>query len=154
MRSLDRTDRALLAALQKNARMSNKQLAAKVGLAPSSCLTRVRKLEAEGVIRNYTAELEPRALGLGLQAMISVQLARHASEAFGKIGDHFRALPETSAVYCLGGSIDFLVHVVCRDTDHLRRLTHTGFMSRPEVARIETSLVYSCARSGLPVTER
>ncbi|RKH33249.1 Lrp/AsnC family transcriptional regulator [Corallococcus praedator] len=151
MTSLDRIDRAILAALQNNARLSNKELAAQVGLAPSSCLTRVRKLESEGVIKGYGAELDARSLGLGLQALIAVQLRLHVGEAFGNIGDHLRSLPETVAVYCLGGTTDFLVHVVCRDTEHLRVLTIRSFTSRPEVSRIETSLVFSFTRSGLPV---
>jgi DNA-binding Lrp family transcriptional regulator len=151
MTPLDRTDRTILAALQNNARLSNKELAARVGLAPSSCLTRVRRLEADGVIRAYRAELSAGALGLGLQALISVQLRLHVGEAFGSIGNHLRSLPEAAAVYCLGGTIDFLVHVVCRDTEHLRVLTIESFTSRPEVSRIETSLVFSFARSGLPV---
>jgi len=151
MSALDRIDRALLAALQNDARISNKELAAHVGLAPSSCLTRVRKLEADGVIQGYRAELAPRALGLGLQALISVQLRVHVTEAFGNIGGHLRGLPETVSVYCLGGAIDFLVHVACRDTDHLRVLTNEAFMNRPEVGRIETSLVFSFSRSSLAV---
>jgi DNA-binding Lrp family transcriptional regulator len=144
--SLDRTDRAILRALQKNARITNKELAAKIGLAPSSCLTRVRKLEADGVITKYTAELEPGALGLGLQALIGVQLRLHVGKDFNSIGDHLRSLPEAVAVYCLGGTTDFLVHVMCRDTEHLRVLTIKSFTSRPEVSRIETSLVFSFAR--------
>lgn len=151
MSALDRIDRVILAALQNNARLSNKELAARVGLSPSSCLTRVRKLESEGVIRAYRADLNAGALGLGLQALISVQLRLHVGEAFGSIGDHLRSLPESVAVYCLGGTIDFLVHVVCRDTEHLRVLTIESFTSRPEVSRIETSLVFSFARLGLPV---
>lgn len=148
---LDRIDRAVLAALQNDARISNKELAAKVGLAPSSCLARVRKLETANVIQGYAAKLAPASLGLGLQALISVQLRLHVGETFQRIGDHFRGLPEAVAVYCLGGTIDFLVHVACRDTEHLRALTIDGFTSRPEVSRIETSLVFSFARLALPV---
>jgi DNA-binding Lrp family transcriptional regulator len=151
MPQLDRIDRAILTALQNNARLSNKELAAQVGLAPSSCLTRVRKLESDGVIKAYRADLDANALGLGLQALIAVQLRLHVGEAFGNIGEHLRSLPETVAVYCLGGTTDFLVHVVCRDTDHLRRLTILSFTSRPEVSRIETSLVFSYTLLGLPV---
>lgn len=141
----------LLAALQNDARISNKQLAAQAGLAPSSCLARVRKLETTNVIEGYTARLHPGALGLGLQALISVQLRLHVGETFQAIGDHLRGLPEAVAVYCLGGTVDFLVHVACRDTEHLRALTIESFTSRPEVARIETSLVFSFARLALPV---
>ncbi|WP_245772159.1 Lrp/AsnC ligand binding domain-containing protein [Myxococcus fulvus] len=62
------------------------------------------------------------------------------------MGAPLRSLPETVAGYCLGGTTDFVVHVVCRDTAHLRRLTILSFTSRPEVSRIETSLVFSCTR--------
>lgn len=150
---LDRIDRSLLRALQNNARLSNKELAAKIGLAPSSCLARVRKLERAGVIAGYRTELAPAPLGLGLQALISVQLRLHVDHAFGSIGDHLRGLPETVAVYCLSGSVDFLVHVACRDTEHLRVLTIKSFTNRPEVSRIETSLVFSFGRSNLAVAE-
>lgn len=153
MTDLDRIDRTLLRALQNNARASNKELAARVGLAPSSCLARVRKLERDGVIAGYRTELAPRLLGLGLQALISVQLRLHVDHAFGSIGDHLRSLPETLAVYCLSGTVDFLVHVACRDTEHLRILTIKSFTNRPEVSRIETSLVFSFSRSNLAVAE-
>lgn len=149
--SLDRIDLGILAALQNDARISNKELAAQVGLAPSSCLTRVRRLESEGVIQGYGARLQMPALGLNLQALIAVQLRLHVKGAFNDLGDHLRSLPEAVAVYCLGGSDDFLVHVACRDTEHLRRLTIESFTSRPEVARIRTSLVFSFARLDLPV---
>jgi len=148
---LDRIDRQILAALQNDARISNKELAAMVDLAPSSCLTRVRRLQDESVITRYGAELDARALGLGLQALISVQLRLHVDQAFGSIGDHLRALPETVAVYCLSGAIDFLVHVACRDVEHLRVLTIRSFTNRPEVAKIETSLIFSFSRSPLDV---
>lgn len=153
MSGLDRIDRTLLRALQNNARISNKELAAQIGLAPSSCLARVRKLEADGVIRGYRAELSPRDLGLDLQAMISVELRLHVDQAFCSLGDHLRALPETVAVYCLAGSIDFLVHVACRDSEHLRVLTLRGFINRPEVSRIETSLVFGFTRSDLAIED-
>ncbi|MEJ7601551.1 MAG: Lrp/AsnC family transcriptional regulator [Kofleriaceae bacterium] len=151
MTGLDRIDRVIVAALQNDARISNKELAARVELAPSACLARVRKLEARGVIASYRAELDPEALGLGLQALISVQLRLHVTENFGSIGQHLRSLPEAVAVYCLGGSIDFLVHVMCRDTEHLRKLTVTSFTNRPEVSRIETSLVFAFSRLPLPI---
>jgi DNA-binding Lrp family transcriptional regulator len=151
MTPLDRTDRAILRELQNNARISNKELAANVGLAPSSCLTRVRKLESDGVITSYRAELAPGALGLGLQALIGVQLRLHVGKDFNSIGTHLRSLPEAVAVYCLGGTTDFLVHVMCRDTEHLRVLTIKSFTSRPEVSRIETSLIFSFARLPLAV---
>ncbi len=150
-RALDRTDRVLLDALQKDARLSNKELAGLADLAPSSCLERVRRLERDGAIQGYHAELDAGQLGLGLQAMIGVQLRFHVRESFDSFGDHLRNLPEARGVWQLAGSTDFLVHVVCRDTAHLHALTVDAFTRRPEVSRIETSLVFSFARTFLPI---
>jgi DNA-binding Lrp family transcriptional regulator len=77
---LDRIDRALVRALQKDARLSNKELAAQVGLAPSSCLERVRRLRRTGVLRGFHADVAPEALGVGLQALIAVQLRQHSRQ--------------------------------------------------------------------------
>jgi DNA-binding Lrp family transcriptional regulator len=92
-RALDPIDLALLDLLQRDARRSNKELAAAVGLAPSSCLARVRRLERE-VIRGYHAELDPLAVGLQVQAMVSVRLRLHSRPAFDSFAAHLRALPE------------------------------------------------------------
>ena len=76
--TLDRIDRQLVAALRKNARLSNRELAAHVGLSASSCLERVRRLESRGVLRGYHADVDPRALGVGLQAVVAVRLSQHS----------------------------------------------------------------------------
>jgi DNA-binding Lrp family transcriptional regulator len=78
--SIDRIDGRILDELQKNARLSNKELAGRVGLAPSSCLERVRRLRRDGVPRGFHAEVDPGALGIGLQALIAVRLARHSRD--------------------------------------------------------------------------
>lgn len=80
---LDRIDRAILAHLQKNARLSNKELAAKVGLAPSSCLARVQRLTKQGVIKGFHAFVDPQALGIGLQALVAVKLKQHSRRRSG-----------------------------------------------------------------------
>ena len=85
-RPLDQIDVAILVALQNDARLSNKELAARVGLAPSSCLERVRRLDRDGVIRGYHARLHPPAVGMGLEAMISIRLDRQTSEHRGFYG--------------------------------------------------------------------
>jgi DNA-binding Lrp family transcriptional regulator len=140
--TLDRTDRRILALLQKDARQSNRQLADAVGLAPSSCLERVRRLRARGVIRGYTAEVDPAALGLSLQAMVSVRLRGHSRQVFEAVRDRIVALPEVLSVYHMGGQTDFLVHVAVRDAEHLRQLAWDHFTTRPEVGQIETSLIF------------
>lgn len=153
MRPLDQTDRALLALLQNNARTSNKELAASVGVAPSTALERVRRLEADGVIRGAHADLDPDALGLGLQALVGVVLRQHARPLVEAFQAHALGLPEVVQVFHTTGTSDFLVHVAVRDTEHLRTLALAAFTERPEVARIETSLLFAHRRTGgLPVS--
>ncbi len=146
-RPLDRTDRALLALLQNNARTSNKELAAAVGVAPSTALERVRRLEGEGVITGYHAELDRQATGLGLQALVGVVLRQHARPLVEAFQAHALSLPEVVQVFHTTGTSDFLVHVAVRDTEHLRTLALAAFTERPEVARIETSLLFEHQRT-------
>ena len=143
---LDRTDAAILAALQKDGRLSNKELAAKVGLAPSSCHERVRKLTETGAIRGFHAEVDPAALGYGVEALISVRLQRHSREQYDTFRSAVLALDEVKAVHHLAGENDFLVHVMARDTAHLRDLALDHFITRPEVGHIETWLIFEHVR--------
>ena len=119
MNTFDRIDDGILSALQNNARMSNKELAAVVGLAPSSCLERVRRLQATGVLRGYRAKVDPGSLGIGLEAFVSVRLAKHSREVVDSFREHVTTLKETVAIYHVAGQEDFLVHVAVRDADHL-----------------------------------
>ena len=139
---LDRTDLAILGALQNDARLSNKELAARVGLAPSSCLERVRRLRDERVLTAFRARVDPRALGVTIQALVFVSLARHDREQVKSFRKHALALHETIGVFHVAGEHDFLVHVGVRDADHLRDLALDAFTSRSEVARIETHLIF------------
>lgn len=147
MIELDRTDSRILHELRNNARLSNKALAGRVGLAPSSTMARVRRLEGAGCIRGYHADLEPGCLGVGLQAMISIRLHRHSAADVIAFRDHALALPEVVRLYHVAGANDFLVHVWTRDAEHLRELAMTSFTSRPEVGHMETGLVFEYAQS-------
>jgi DNA-binding Lrp family transcriptional regulator len=152
MAALNRTDFAILAALQKDARLSNKELAARVSLAPSSCLERVRRLREAGVLAGFRALVDPRALGIAMQALVFVRLARHARKQVRAFRQHALALPESIGVYHVAGQHDFIVHVGVRDANHLRDLAMDAFTSRREVARIETHLIFEHAtRPELPV---
>jgi DNA-binding Lrp family transcriptional regulator len=143
---LDKIDCALIEHLQNNARLSNKELASAVGLAPSSCLTRVQRLRSEGVLRGAHAEVDPDALGVGLQALISVQLRQHSRAQVKAFWKHIMGLPEVLAAFHLAGTHDFQVHVAVRDAHHLRDLALDAFTTRPEVAHIQTSLIFEYAK--------
>ena len=152
MAALNRIDFAILAALQNDARLSNKQLAAQVGLAPSSCLERVRRLCEGGVLTGFRALVEPRALGIAIQALVFVRLARHARKQVKAFRQHALSLPETVGLYHVAGQHDFIVHVGVRDANHLRDVAMDAFTSRREVARIETHLIFEHApKPQLPV---
>src|SRR5262245_45964451 len=117
---LDATDRAILGELQKDARQTNKALAAKVGVAPSTCLERVRELRARGVITGFRAEVDPAAVGRGMEAILSIQQRVADRQAIERLLAHAASLPETVRVMALTGTTDFIVHVAVRDMDHLR----------------------------------
>jgi DNA-binding Lrp family transcriptional regulator len=142
MKRLDRTDYEIVRLLRNNARMPNKEIADAVGLAPSTCLVRVRLLQKMGAITGFKAEVNPAALGVGLQAMISVRLKRHYKPDVEAFREHALSLPEVVRFYHVAGPIDFLVHVWTRDSEHLRDLAMTAFTSREEVSHIETELIF------------
>ncbi len=143
---LDRIDCVMIELLQKDARLSNKELAAAVGLAPSSCLARVQRLRAERVLNGAHAEVDPEALGVGLQALIAVQLRQHSRAKVKAFWKHAMGLPEVLAVFHVAGTHDFQVHVAVRDAHHLRDLALDAFTTRSEVAHIETSLIFEWAK--------
>jgi len=139
---VDRIDYKIVRLLRNNARLSNKQLAQKVGLAPSTCLVRTRQLQQSGVLTGFTAEINPVKLGVGLQAMISVRLKRHFKPDVEAFRQHALNLPEVVRLYHVAGPIDFLIHVWTKDSEHLRDLAMTAITAREEVSHIETELIF------------
>jgi len=139
---LDRIDFDILAVLQKDARVANNRLAAAVSVAPSTCLERVRRLARLGVLRGYHADVDPGALGVGLEAMIAVRLRQHSRKVVDSFRGHVAELPEVRSVFHVTGADDFLVHVAVRDSDHLRDLALDSFTTRPEVDHIQTRLIF------------
>ena len=139
---LDSIDRALLRELQNDARQTNKALAEKVGVAPSTCLERVRELRARGVIEGFRADVDPAAVGRPMEAILSIQQGSAQRQATENLLGHAAALPETVRVMALTGTTDFIVHVAVRDMEHLRDLVW-GLIERREVTRIQSSLVFA-----------
>lgn len=142
MTQLDRIDFELIKLLRNNARISNKELAQNVGLAQSTCLVRVRSLQTMGVLKGFHAEVDAGALGVGLQAMISIRLERHSKPDVEAFRAHALALPEVRQLYHLAGANDFLAQVWVRNSEHLLELVMSAFTAREEVAHIETGLIF------------
>lgn len=145
---LDATDRAILRALRRDARIANNALAELVGVAPSTCLARVRALRESGVIRGYHADVDLAALGHGLQAMVAVRVQAAARSRMGALAREIAARPEVLEVYFLAGKDDFLVRVAARDTAALRAFVVDDLSARPEIAHTETNLVFEHLPAG------
>ncbi|HWS58307.1 MAG TPA: Lrp/AsnC family transcriptional regulator [Actinotalea sp.] len=139
---LDATDRAILRLLREDARMPNNALAEAVGVAPSTCLGRVRALREAGVIRGFHADVDPAALGLHLQAMIAVRVQGTARGEMVAFARRIARRPEVMDVYFVAGADDFLIHVAAKDTETLRTFVVDQLSARPEVAYTETSLIF------------
>jgi DNA-binding Lrp family transcriptional regulator len=139
---LDSVDRALLTELQNDARQTNKALAEKVGVAPSTCLERVRELRNRGVITGFRAEIDPAAIGRPMEAILSIQQRGSHRQATELLLEETAELPETVRVMALTGTTDFIIHVAVRDMSHLRDLVW-ALIERPEIGRIQSSLVFA-----------
>lgn len=131
--------------------MPNNALAERVGIAPSTCLARVRALRESGAIRGVHADIDPAALGEPLQAMIAVRVESGHRGRLMQLADHVRRRPEVRNLYFLAGADDFLVHVTAADSAALRAFVVDQLSARPEVALTETNLIFEHLRgAGLP----
>jgi DNA-binding Lrp family transcriptional regulator len=148
---LDDVDRRILITLHRDARMPNSALADAVGIAPSTCHGRVRRLHDLGVIRGYYADIDPAAIGLSLQAMISVSLQANARSKIRNFIQQIRRKPQVMDVYFLAGADDFLLHVAARDTDDLRSFVVENLNSDSDVAGTQTSLIFEHLRGASPL---
>jgi DNA-binding Lrp family transcriptional regulator len=149
--ALDAVDEAILRVLSTDARTPNNTLAAQVGVAPSTCLMRVRRLQDVGVIRGFHADLAPEALGKPLQAIVSVRLQAHARARIGSFAQEFARLPGVLNVFFLAGVNDFQIHVAAGSPDDLRDFVVKNLSASRDIAGTETNLIFEhiAAGSGL-----
>jgi DNA-binding Lrp family transcriptional regulator len=153
MANLDRTDRRLLAELQDEGRITNVELAERVGLTAPPCLRRVRALEEAGIIRGYHAELDGAKLGYTITVFALVSLKSQAEESLRQFENHVRDLPEVRECHMLNGEIDFILKIVSRDLQSFQEFLTTQLTSAPNVASVKTSLTIRTAKQmpGVPV---
>jgi DNA-binding Lrp family transcriptional regulator len=151
--TIDRIDAEIIRLLQKNAWMPNKQIAAAVRLAPSTCHERIKNLRRSGVIRGAHADVDLRAVGLSLEAFAFIKLAKYERGAIDRFMSDMESIPEVRRVFLLSGRHDVVVHLAVRDIDYLRNLGFDRITSQPMVVSIETSFVYdSRGRNELPIS--
>ncbi len=140
--SLDSTDLALLAELERNGRLTNAALAERAGIAESTCTQRLRSLRERGVIRAFRADIDPAALGLSLQALITVRLGTHGREQVHGFERGVRTLPNVLTAFHVAGADDYLLHVAVPTAAALRELVLDHLTTQPHVRHVETQLVF------------
>lgn len=138
MENLDRIDHRLLAELQADGRISNTELAQRVGLSQSACLRRVQRLEAAGVIEGYGARLNPAALGKGETVFIEITLSRQSEDALDAFERAAAASPDILECHLMAGDYDYLLRVAVADTADYERLHRKQLAAFPHVARIRS----------------
>ncbi len=139
---LDAIDLTLVRMLMGNARVANNALAKAAGIAPSTALSRVQGLRTRGVIRGYRAEVALPALGLGLEAMISVRLSTHTREEMDAFMATVSVLPGVISLFFLAGQNDYLIQLAAPNADALRDFVLEHLSSHPSVQHTETTLVF------------
>lgn len=138
-RRLDSLDRRIVRALQENGRLTNVELAEQIGLSPSPCLRRVRRLEAEGVIARYVALVDQSRVGLPVSVFISIKLESQKVEALGVFEDSIARWPEVMECYLMTGPRDFLLRVVVADLVTYERFLKERLTRLDGIASIESS---------------
>ncbi|MGI3131938.1 Lrp/AsnC family transcriptional regulator [Halopseudomonas pachastrellae] len=145
--NLDNLDRRILDALQRNAKLSNVQLAEEVGLSPSPCLRRVRLLEEAGVIRGYHAQLDRSKAGLGLTVFVGVKVERHHDESANAFRAAVIDLPEVISCHVVSGESDFLLQVVLPDLASYEDFLFSTLLKLPAVSDIRSNFAISTVKS-------
>jgi DNA-binding Lrp family transcriptional regulator len=147
MARLDAIDTAILAQLQSDARRSNRDIAAAVGVSPTTALDRTRALRDRGVITGATLEVDLAAIGRPVQALIAVRIRPPSRRNIEGFRNWVSALPDTLGVFVTSGNEDFLVHVAVADNERLYAFVIDRLTERPEVADVRTSVVYEHVRN-------
>ncbi|MFI6366726.1 Lrp/AsnC family transcriptional regulator [Nocardia sp. NPDC050630] len=146
---MDELDSALLRLLQQDGRRTNRDLAQELGIAPSTCLERVRSLRERGVLLGFHAEVDLPSIGRGLQAIIAVRVRPPTRAIIEQFQAFVARMPEVIGVFVLTGNEDFLLHVAVRDTDHLHAVVLDKLTVRQELADVRTSVVYGHLRKSV-----
>ena len=141
MSMMDRTDERILQTLSENGRISNVELADRVGLSPSACLRRVQSLERSGVIRGYRAVLDPQRLGIGFIAFVSVGLSEHSKQAQREFEAAMADAPEIRECHNVTGAFEYLLRVELPDLSGYKRLHTDVIGTAPHVTSISTHVV-------------
>jgi Lrp/AsnC family leucine-responsive transcriptional regulator len=148
---LDAIDHRIVAALQADGRLTNLELAERVGLSPSPCLRRVKRLERDGYIETYRAMLQRDRLGLGLTVFVGVKIGGHANVEAEAFQDAIIALPEVVACHLVSGEADYLLEVVVPDLAHYQRFLVGKLLNLAIVREVRSNIAIQTLKAGAPL---
>jgi Lrp/AsnC family leucine-responsive transcriptional regulator len=148
---LDMIDSRILVALQADARLSNLELAERIGLSPSPCLRRVRRLEQDGYIDGYRAVLRRDRVGLGLTVFLGVKIEGHANERAAIFEEAVIAMPEVIACHMVSGESDYMLEVVVADITHYQRFLVGQLFNMPIVREVRSNFAIQTLKATAPL---
>lgn len=148
---LDAIDRRIVAALQADGRLSNVELADKVGLSPSPCLRRVRRLERDGYIDGYRAALRRDRVGLALSVFVGVKIDGHANERALTFEKAVVEMPEVVACHLVSGEADYILEVVVPDLADYQRFLVGKLLNLPIVREVRSNIAIQTLKAGAPL---
>ncbi|WP_433832092.1 Lrp/AsnC family transcriptional regulator [Actinoplanes sp. CA-015351] len=151
MKTLDAIDRRILLALQNDGRLSNQELADRVGLSPSPCLRRVRLLEEAGVIAGYRAVLDQEAVGLAITAFVRITLESHGAEVVERVEAEIRGIPEIVEAYLLAGDQDYLLKITVASFASYEDFVRNRLRTIPGLASIQTTFAFGVTKTVSPL---
>lgn len=148
---LDQIDRRILEALQSDGRLSNVELADRVGLSPSPCLRRVKRLEDAGMIAGYRAVIDPKSVGLGLTVFVELKVGKHSRDNADSLQAALAAIPEVVSCHMVSGASDFLAEVVVADLEAYERLMSEKLLTLPTLADLRSNFAIRTIKSHAPL---
>lgn len=152
---MDSIDIAIIDELRQNARQTNQELADAVGLTPSPCLRRVKKLEESGIIAGYTAIIDNQAAGLPVTAFVRLKLSSHTKEAVDSVEERLRAVDSIQECHLISGSYDYLFRVVCQSLEGYEKFIRETLRDMTAIGSIDTSFAVGTIKDSalLPLPE-
>lgn len=153
MSDIDETDLRILRALQSDGTMTVSETAERVGMSQSPCSRRIARLQAAGILRGKSIDLDRRKLGFNAVVVARVKLDKHDKEALEEFKHEIRSIPEIQYAVLLMGAFDYDLHIVVRDIDHYQSLLHKRLVSLPGVKELESSVVLEVVKktNALPI---
>jgi Lrp/AsnC family leucine-responsive transcriptional regulator len=147
--NVDKFDLAILKVLQGDARASLQDISKRVGLSPTPCWNRIRKMEADGVIQGYTARIDPAAIGFTETVIVQVTLESHTDETLYDFGNSLEQIPEVLEAYLVSGDYDYYIRIAVKDTRDYERLLRERLYRIPGIRHSKSSFVLRTLKESL-----